>query len=97
LYVRNILKNDVNINSDVIIICEFSTKILARLFDGKNPPDEMMVIAKFKELNILTSKIFKIKKIPNVIDEYNRKIFNDCFKVSVLLKDIKLVKDFLKL
>ena len=42
-------------------------------------------------------KIFKIIKITNVIIEYNKKIFNDCFKVSALLKDIKLVKDFLKL
>ena len=36
-------------------------------------------------------------KIPKVINEYKRKILNDCFKVSALLKDIKLVKDFLKL
>ena len=36
-------------------------------------------------------------KIPKVINEYKRKIFNDCFNVSALLKDIKLVKDFLKL
>jgi len=67
------------------------------LFEGKNPPDEMTVIAKFKELNILISNTFKITKIPKVIDEYRRNIFNDCFKVSALLKDIKLVKDFLKL
>ena len=36
-------------------------------------------------------------KIPNVINEYKRKIFKDCLKVSALLNDIKLVKDFLKL
>jgi ferritin-like metal-binding protein YciE len=35
--------------------------------------------------------------LKNVINEYNKKIFKDCFKVSALLKDIKLVKDFLKL
>ena len=68
-----------------------------RLFVGKNPPDETRVIAKFKELNILISNIFKIMKIPSVINEYKKKIFNDCFKVSALLKDIKLVNDFLKL
>jgi len=73
------------------------TKILDRLFDGKKPPDEINVIARFKELNILIPKIFKIIKIPNVIIEYSKKIFSDCFKVSALLKDIKLVKDFLKL
>tara|TARA_B110000495_G_C22452234_1_gene282401 strand:- start:15 stop:218 length:204 start_codon:yes stop_codon:yes gene_type:complete len=67
------------------------------LFEGKKPPDEITVIARFKELNILISKIFKITKIPSVINEYNKKIFKDCFKVSALLKEIKFVKDFLKL
>tara|TARA_B110000240_G_scaffold170921_1_gene194929 strand:- start:221 stop:499 length:279 start_codon:yes stop_codon:yes gene_type:complete len=91
------LKKDVSISKEVIIICELLIRMLDKLFEGKKPPDEIIVIAKFKELNILTSKIFKMKKIPNVINEYKRKIFNDCFKVSALLKDIKLVKDFLKL
>ena len=79
------------------MICGLFIKILDKLFEGKKPPDEIMVIAKFKELNILILNIFKIIKIPNVIKEYKRKIFKDCFKVSALLKDIKLVKDFLKL
>ena len=79
------------------MICGLFIKIFDRLFDGKNPPEEITVIAKFNELNILISNIFKIIKIPKVIDEYKRKIFNDCFRVSALLKDIKLVKDFLKL
>ena len=79
------------------MICELLIRILDRLFDGKKPPDEITVIAKFKELNILISKIFKIIKITNVINEYKKKIFNDCFNVSALLKDIKLVRDFLKL
>ena len=57
----------------------------------------MTDIARFKELNIRISEIFKITKITNVINEYKRKIFNDCFKVSDLLNDIKLVNDFLKL
>ena len=81
----------------MIIIWELLIKILDKLFDGKKPPDEITVIAKFNELNILTSKIFKMIKIPKVNNEYNRKIFNDCFNVSALLKDIKLVNDFLKL
>ena len=97
LYDKKILKNDVNINTDIIIIWELFIKILDKLFDGKKPPDEITVIARFNELNILSSKIFKITKIANVINVYKRKIFNDCFKVSALLKDIKLVKDFLKL
>tara|TARA_B110000483_G_scaffold192571_1_gene228975 strand:- start:496 stop:753 length:258 start_codon:yes stop_codon:yes gene_type:complete len=71
--------------------------MLDKLFDGKKPPDEIIDIAKFNELNILISKMFKIIKIPNVKDEYKKKIFNDCFNVSNLLKEIKLVKDFLKL
>ena len=81
----------------MIIIWGLFIKILERLFDGKKPPDEIIVIAKFKELNILISKIFKIIKIPKVIKEYKKKILYDCFKVSDLLKDIKLVRDFLKL
>jgi len=97
LYVKNILKNDTNISNDIIIICELFIKILDKLFDGRKPPDEITVMARFKELNILISIIFKIIKIPKVINEYKRKIFNDCFKVSDLLKDIKLVNDFLKL
>ena len=67
------------------------------MFVGKNPPEDMIDIAKFNELNALTLSIFRIIKIENVIIEYNRKILNDCFKVSALSKDIKLVKDFLKL
>jgi len=67
------------------------------LFEGKKPPEEIIVIAMFKELNNLIPKIFKIIKITNVIIEYKKKIFSDCFKVSALLNDIKLVKDFLKL
>ena len=81
----------------MINIWELFTKIFDKLLDGKKPPEEIMVIARFKELNILISKIFRITKIPNVINEYNKKILNDCFKISDLLKDIKFVKDFLKL
>ena len=97
LYVKKILKKDISISKDVIIIWVLLIKILDKLFDGRNPPDEIIVIARFKELNILTSKIFKITKIVNVSKEYRRKILNDCFKVSALLNDIKLVNDFLKL
>tara|TARA_B110000037_G_C16884071_1_gene409291 strand:+ start:386 stop:721 length:336 start_codon:yes stop_codon:yes gene_type:complete len=97
LYIKKILKKDVNIKTDIIIICELLIKIFDKLFEGKKPPDEISVIAKFKELNILISKILRIIKITNVVNEYKRKILNDCFKVSALLKEIKLVKDFLKL
>tara|TARA_B110000037_G_scaffold131327_1_gene149132 strand:- start:312 stop:626 length:315 start_codon:yes stop_codon:yes gene_type:complete len=97
LYIKKILKKDVNIKTDVTIICELLIKILDKLFEGKKPPDEISVIARFKELNILISNILRITKIPIVVSEYKRKILNDCFKVSALLKDIKLVNVFLKL
>ena len=80
-----------------MIIWELFINIFDKLFDGKKPPEEMIDIARFNELNILISNIFKIIKIPKVIDEYKKKIFKDCFKVSALLKDIKFVNDFLKL
>jgi hypothetical protein len=72
-------------------------KILDKLFVGKKPPEDTTVIAKFNELNILILKKLRIIKIPNVINEYKKKILSDCFKVSDLLKEIKFVKDFLKL
>ena len=97
LYVKNILKNDVSISKEDIIICGSFIRIFDKLLDGKKPPEEMIVIARFKELNVLISKMFSIIKIPNVINEYKKKIFKDCLNVSALLKDIKFVKDFLKL
>ena len=56
-----------------------------------------MLIAKFKELKVLTLNKFRIMKIKKVRIEYNKNILNDCFKISALLKEIKFVKDFLKL
>ena len=73
------------------------TKINERLFTGRNPPDEIIVIAKFSELNDLIPKIFKIMKIDKVNPEYSNKILIDCFSISEVLKDRKLVKDFFKL
>ena len=66
-------------------------------FVGKNPPEEIIVIAKLSELNVLILNKLRIINITKVIKEYNKKIFNDCFKVSALLNDIKFVSDFLKL
>ena len=80
-----------------MIICVLLNKIFDKLLVGKKPPEEMIDIAKFRELKDLISNKFKITKIERVIPEYNRKILNDCFKVSALLKDIKFVNDFLKL
>jgi len=56
-----------------------------------------MVIAKFKELKVLTLSKFRIMKIKKVRIEYNKNILNDCFKITALLKEIKFVKEFLKL
>ena len=83
-----------SIKSENTTICELFNNIFERLFVGKNPPEEITVIAKFRELNVLISNKFKITKIENVIVEYNKKILNNCFKVSALLKDIKFVNDF---
>ena len=63
------LKKEDSNKIDVIITWELLTNILDKLFDGKKPPDEIMVIAKFRELNNLTSKRFNIIKIESVINE----------------------------
>jgi len=67
------------------------------LFTGKKPPDEITVIAKFKELKALILKIFSKIKIIRVRTIYKISILKDCFNVSEVLKDKKLVKDFFKL
>ena len=91
------LKNDVSINKDKIIICEFSLIILERSFVGKKPPDEINVKAKFNESNALKEKILRIIKIKRVIPEYKRKILIACFNISELSKEMKFVSVFLKL
>ena len=75
----------------------FVLTIDSRLFVGRKPPDEIIVIARLNELNALTSRIFSNKKITNVRETYRIKIFADCFNVSVLLNDNKLVSGFFKL
>ena len=63
------LKNEVNNKIDVIITWELLIKMLDKLFDGKKPPDEIMVIARFRELKSLISKKLNIIKIESVISE----------------------------
>ena len=94
---KKILKKEINIKRENIIIWKSFTKIDERSFVGRNPPDEIIVIAKFSELNDLIPRMFKIIKIDIVNPEYSRRILIDCFKTSVELKDKKLVKDFFKL
>ena len=54
-------------------------------------------MAKLKELNDRISKIFNIIKIPSVKKVYKINILTDCFKVSDVLNDKRLVKGFFKL
>jgi hypothetical protein len=69
IFCKKILKNEDSNKIDVIITWELLIKILDKLFDGKKPPDEIMVIDKFKELNNLISKRLNIIKIESVINE----------------------------
>ena len=91
------LKKEISIRIENTITWKSFTRINERSFTGRKPPDEIIVIAKFNELNDLIPKMFKIIKIDMVNPEYNKKIFIDCFNTSVELKDKKLVKDFFKL
>ena len=91
------LKKEINIKKENIITWKSFIKIDESSFTGRNPPDEIIVIAKFNELNDLIPKIFKIIKIDIVNPEYNKKIFIDCLSTSLELKDKKLVKDFFRL
>ena len=90
------LKKEVNIKRDIIIICEFSLRITDKSFTGRNPPDEIKLKAKFNESNVLIEKIFKVTKIKKVKTEYNKKILLACLNISELSKEIKFVKVFLK-
>ena len=91
------LKKEISIKKENIITWKSFIKIDESSFTGRNPPDEIIVIAKFKELNNLIPKIFNITKMKIVNPEYNKKIFVDCFIISVELSDKKFVRDFFKL
>ena len=69
MYVKNILKNDINISNENITCLALEFKTMERLLKGKNPPEEINVIDKLKESKSLKLKIFKtinIKKVKNV-------------------------------
>ena len=83
-------------SKDKIIICEFSLIIFERSFAGIKPPDDINVKARFNESKDLLEKILRTIKIIRVKLEYRRNIFIACFKISELLKEIKLVSVFLK-
>ncbi len=81
------LKYENNNNREKIIIWVLFFKIFESSLVGKNPPDEIIVNAKFKESKLLIEIRFKITKIIKVKPEYNKKILIDCFKISELLND----------
>ena len=69
MYVKNILKNDINISNENITCLALEFKTMERLLKGKNPPEEINVIDKLNESKSLKLKIFKtinIKKVKNV-------------------------------
>ncbi len=68
-----------------------------KLFAGRNPPEEIIVIARLSEVKVLILEMLSITNIPNVKIVYKTNILKDCFKVSDLLNDIKFVNDCLKL
>ena len=77
------------------IISEF-IKIDERSFTGRNPPEEIIDIAKFNELNDLIPNKLRIIKIAKVKLKYKINILIVCFKISVVLNDKKFVRDFFK-
>ena len=54
--------------NEKLLFVNFLLIIFERSFTGKKPPEEINVKAKFKELNVLIEKIFKIIKINKVND-----------------------------
>tara|TARA_B100000427_G_scaffold308960_1_gene297575 strand:+ start:383 stop:667 length:285 start_codon:yes stop_codon:yes gene_type:complete len=91
------LKNEINIKKENTRTLVLLFKIVEISFTGINPPDEIMLIAKFSELKVLNPKIFKNIKINIVKAEYRKNIFIVCFNISELLNDKKFVNDFFKL
>ena len=91
------LKNEINIKKENARTLVLLFKIVEISFTGINPPDEIMLIAKFNELKVLNPKIFKNIKINIVKAEYKKNIFIVCFNISELLNDKKFVNDFFKL
>ena len=88
-------KTEINIINEKMIICTSLIKTLESSLTGKNPPDEINVIAKFRELNDLIPNIFKIIKIKIVKPEYNRNILTVCFNVSFDIFILSLIKLFI--
>ena len=86
---KKILKKEISIKRENIIIWKSFTKTDESSFIGRKPPDEIKVRAKFNESNVLIEEMFNIINIIIVYDEYNRKILIACFKLSELFKEVK--------
>ena len=82
---------------EIIISFNWELIIVDNSFVGRKPPDEIIVIARLKESNKRKSKILKIIKRVKVNKVYKIKILEDCFNISDVLNEIKLVNDFFKL
>ena len=81
------LKYENNNSKEKMIIWVLFFKIFESSLVGKNPPDEIIVKAKFNESKLRTEIRFKIINIKSVNPEYNKKILIDCLNISELLKD----------
>ena len=66
------------------------------MFEGKKPPDDIIVKARLKESRYLKPENFKSRNINNVRNKYKVSIFINCFKISELLKRNKSVNVFLR-
>ena len=91
------LKKDINIKVDKTIFLKSVLTTRDISLKGKKPPEDIKVNDRLKELKVLRPIISRIEKIKKVNKEYKIKIFTDCFIISELLREIKLVKDFFKL
>ena len=69
LYTKNKLKYDDNIKIDSIILLKSLSNKVSKLFMGKKPPEEIIVIDKLNESKVLKFINFRKTKIINVIDE----------------------------
>ena len=63
------LKKEISIKIENIITCRSFTKIDESSFTGRNPPDDIIVIAKLSELKDLIPRMFKIINIDKVNPE----------------------------
>ena len=90
------LKNDISIRNEITMICVLFLTITDKSLIGKNPPDEIIVNAKFNELKDLIEIVLRIIKINSVKLEYNKNILIACLNTSELSNEIKFVRVFLK-